>query len=128
MPDFSELVSGEIEKAMHEVEREIEKAQRKAEKAAQKAQERAQRAQEKAQRKAQEAQRKARQFQAKSEHRWGPPPDAGFGAHAHAPHGRASKAARPKPSRDEQIAVLEMLQEGKISTEEAEGLLKALGS
>jgi DUF4097 and DUF4098 domain-containing protein YvlB len=128
MPDLGALVSGEIEKAMHEVEREIAKAQRKAEKAARKAQERAQRAQERAQRHAQEAQRRARQFQARFEHRGQTPPDAGFGAHAHAPRGRASRSARPQPSREEQIAVLNMLQEGKISTEEAEVLLKALES
>ena len=120
LPDFGALASQEVEKAMRQVEREIERAQRKAEKAARKAEERARRAQER-------AQRRAREFHAKFEHRWGPPPDAGFGAHAHAPRGRASRTAQPKASRDEQLAILTMLQEGKISTEEAEMLLKALG-
>lgn len=121
MPDFGARASREAERAMRHVEREIEKAQQKAEKAARKAEERARRTQER-------AQRKAREFHAKFEHRWGPPPDAGFGAHAHAPRGRAARTAQPKPSRDEQLAILTMLQENKISTEEAEMLLKALGS
>jgi hypothetical protein len=112
---------------MHQVQREIEKAQRKAEKAALRAQEHAQMAEERARRAQEKAQRKARQFQAKFERRWGPPPDAGFGAHAHSPRGRASSKAPPKPSHEEQLEILKMLQEGKITTEEAEMLLKALG-
>jgi DUF4097 and DUF4098 domain-containing protein YvlB len=127
LPDFGALASREVEKAMRQVEREIEKAQRKAEQAARRAQEHARAAEERARRAQERAQEKARQFQAKFERKWGPPPDAGFGAHGHAPHGRAAGPSRPKPSAEEQLAILRMLQEGKISTEEAETLLKALG-
>lgn len=125
--DLGALASREVEKAMRRVELEIQKAQRKAEKAAHRAQEDVRIAEERARRAQEKAQRKARQFQAKFERRWGPPADAGFGAHAHSPRGRAAGAAQPKPSREEQLEILKMLQEGKISTEEAEMLLKALG-
>jgi hypothetical protein len=108
---------------MRKVEREIRQAQRKAEKAARRAQEQARSAQERAR----AAHEKARQFHAKFEHRWGPPPDAGFGASAHTPRGRASGKGQSQSLQEEQLAVLKMLQEGKISTQEAETLLQALG-
>jgi hypothetical protein len=96
---------------MRQAEREIEKAQRQAEKASQRAERRAQRAQER-------AQRRATKFQAKYERKWG--------THARGTH--APKAARQGPSHEEQLAVLKMLQEGKVSVEEAETLLKAMGA
>ena len=127
LPDFGAMVSREVERAMRHAEREIEKAQRHAEHAARRAEEHARSAEERARRAQERAQEKARQFQAKFERKWGPPPDAGFGAHGHAPRGRATASAPPRPSQDEQIAILKMLQEGRISIEEAETLLKALG-
>lgn len=127
LPDFGALASREVEKAMRHVEREVEKAQRHAEQAARRAEEHARAAEERARRAQERAQEKARQFQAKFERKWGPPPDAGFGAHGHAPRGRAAGSAPPRPSQEEQIAILKMLQEGRISIEEAETLLKALG-
>ena len=112
--DVDKVATREIEKAMRQAQREIEKAQRKAEKAGQRAERQAQRAQER-------AQRKASKFQAKFDRRWGPPGDV-------RPGSRAAKATRQGPSQEEQIAVLRMLQEGKVSVEDAETLLKALGA
>jgi hypothetical protein len=106
-PDVGALVSREVEREIaRQVEREARKAQRQAERASRRAEQHARRAQER-------AQRKASKFQAKFEHRWG---------------ARTSRAAHEGPSQEEQITVLRMLQENKITTEEAETLLKALGT
>ena len=76
--------------------------------------------------KAQEkALRKAQRFQAKFEREWGSYGPRGPSSHRRAP--RRAKASRRGPTHDEQLAILKMLQENKISVEEAEGLLKALG-
>ena len=115
--DVDQLATREIEKAMRQAEHEIEKAHRQAEKASRRAERNAQRAQER-------AQRKAQKFQAKSERRWGPPSDVGPGKRGP----RSSRAAHKGPSQEDQIAVLKMLQENKISVEEAETLLKAMGA
>jgi hypothetical protein len=121
-PDFGALVSREVENAMRHVEREIEKAQRQAERAARQAQKHARAAEERTRQAQEKAQQKARQFHAKFEHRWGPPPGAVPGS------GRSGPGPRSRGlSREEQLAVLKMLQEGRISAEEAETLLKALG-
>jgi hypothetical protein len=119
LPDFGVLVSREVER---EVERAIRKAQRQAEKATRRAQEHARAAEQRIRQAQEKAQQKARQFQARFEHRWGPPPGAVPGS------GRGGLGPRSRsPSREEQLAVLKMLQEGRISAEEAETLLKALG-
>jgi hypothetical protein len=122
--DVDKVVAREIEKAMRQAEREMEKAQRKAEKASRRAERHARSAEERAQRAQERAQRKAQKFQAKFERRWGPPSDAGPGKRGP----RSSRAAHKGPSQEDQIAVLKMLQENKISVDEAETLLKAMGA
>jgi hypothetical protein len=48
------------------------------------------------------------------------------GAQAAAPH-VSERARGPNPTTEEQVAVLKMVQEGKITPDEADMLLKALG-
>jgi len=96
--DLEAIARREAEKARRQAEREVAKAQRMAEKARRKAE----RAQEKAQRKVR------RRFEQGT-------------------HGRRRTAARSQASSEEErLAVLKMLAEGKISTQEAETLLQAL--
>lgn len=97
--DLEAIARREAEKARRQAEREAAKAQRMAEKARRKAK----RAQKKAQRKV------------RMHVEW----DAGRGRRRKAGRGQAS-------SEEERLAVLKMLAEGKISTQEAETLLKAL--
>jgi hypothetical protein len=123
--EYGEIAAREIEKAMRQVDREVVKAQRRAEKAAQQAEEHARQAEERALRAQERAMRKAQRFQAKFEREWGT-----RGPQGPSHHRRASRRAKPSrqgPSSDEQLAILRMLQEGTISVEDAEGLLKALG-
>jgi hypothetical protein len=117
--DHSEIASREIEKAMRQVEREIDKAQRNAERAAERARDSARRAEERARKAQEKALERAKKLQAKVERRW-----------TSRESSRRPSRARPAhkgPSGDERMAVLNMLQAGKISTEDAERLLKALG-
>jgi hypothetical protein len=114
-------IANEIEKAMRQVEREIEKAQRQAERAAERAQERARHAEERARKAQEKALERAKKIQAKVDLDWQPRGRGRAGL-------RRGRAARRGPSTEEQTTVLSMLQAGKISVEEAEQLLKALGS
>jgi hypothetical protein len=114
--NLDHLVHHEVEKALHQAEKEIAKAQQRIERETARAEERAQRAQEKAARAAQRVQERM----ARRARKWGAPSGEGF-------FGRPEPARRaPKVPEEEQLAVLRMLQEGKISTEQAEQLLKAL--
>jgi len=97
--DLEAIARREAEKARRQAEREVAKAQRMAEKARRKA--------ERAQKK---AQRKVRTHIER---------DTGRGRRRTTGRGQAS-------SEEERLAVLKMLAEGKISTQEAETLLKAL--
>ncbi len=97
--DLEAIARREAEKARRQAEREAAKTQRMAEKARRKAE----RAQKKAQQKVQ------RRFE------W----ETGRGRQRRAGRGQAS-------SEEERLAVLKMLAEGKISTQEAETLLQAL--
>jgi hypothetical protein len=125
------LAQREIDKVMRKAEQELAKAQQRLEQEQLRAQEAAQRAQERITRVQERAARAARRAQekiARKSHRWAasakispslfgptvspePPQDAGAGA-----------------SREEQLAILEMLQQNKITVAEAEELLAALGS
>jgi len=97
--DLEAIALREAEKARRQAEREVAKAQRVAERA---------------QRKAERAQRKA-QRKVRMHVEW----DTG--------RGRRRKAGRDQESSEEErLAVLRMLAEGKISTQEAETLLQAL--
>ena len=100
----------EIDKAIRRAEREVAKAQRRVEREAARGEERARRAQERAAR----AARRVRDRVARRSRKQG----VSFGP------GRSARA--PKVSEEEQLAVLRMLQEGKISAEQAEMLLQAL--
>jgi len=97
--DFEAIARREAEKARRHTERETARAQRMAEKA---------------QRKAERAQQKAQKKMM-----WHLEWDTG--------HGRRRTARRSQvASEEERLAVLKMLAEGKISTQEAETLLQAL--
>ena len=120
--DIDGLAQKEIEKAMRKAEREIERAREKAERERERAEERLHHVQERAQRAAQRAQeRMARRSRHVGRFRG----DMGmFGGDTVNVHFRRPKT--PKVSESEQLAILKMVQEGTISTEDAEKLLKAL--
>jgi DUF4097 and DUF4098 domain-containing protein YvlB len=99
--DLEAIARREAEKARRQAEREVAKAQRMAEKARRKA----------------ERARKKTQGKAKRHFGW----DTGRGRRRTAGRGQVS-------SEEERLAVLKMLAEGKISTQEAETLLQALES
>jgi hypothetical protein len=112
----------EIDKALRKAEQELARAQQNLERETQRAQERAQRAQEKAA----QAARRAQERIARKSRSWGVTIDTGaglFGPPTPRHHGHPSP---PRTSAEEQLAILKMLQERKISVEEAEELLKAL--
>ena len=115
--DIDALAHREIEKAMHKAEREIEKARHRAEQQRHEAEQRMHRAQERAARTARRAQEKI----SRRAHLW----TGSFGGRA---QGFRAGRVQPKPqaTEEEQLAILKMVQEGKISTEQAEMLLKAL--
>jgi hypothetical protein len=119
--EHGQIAAREIEKVMRQVEREIEKAQQQAEKAAERAQERARHAEERARKAQEKALERAKRFQARVDVGWQP---HGRGR----THTRSSRPPRRAPSTEEQERVLSMLQAGTISVEDAERLLKALGS
>lgn len=115
--DLDALTRREIEKAMRKAEREIEKARRQAENGRQRDEERVKRAQERA---AQVAGRVERKMASRARH-W----EGMFDRRVSL--GRAGRSPRaPQVSDEEQLTILRMVQEGKISVEEAEKLLKAL--
>jgi hypothetical protein len=116
--DFDAIAQREIEKAMHKAEREIEKARLRAERQRRSAEERIHRAQEHAAR----AARRAHERFSSRAHEWRGP----FGGTSYSFKVGRDRPAKPKVSQEEQLAILKMVQEGKISIEEAEQLLKAL--
>lgn len=121
----SQFAAREIEKAMRQVEHEIEKAKHQAQRSAERAQERAQRAEERARKAQEKALERAKKLQAKVEYKW----DPRFHDRRRTRTGaRGPRTAQRGASGEEQTAILSMLQAGKISVEEAEQLLKALGS
>jgi hypothetical protein len=111
-------VEREMPKTMREVEREISKARRRADKEAARARKRARLAQEKVAGKARKAHVKVERRARKRGARFAPEPVL-FGVN------QADRG--PVVSEEEQLAVLRMLQDGKISAQEAEMLLQALG-
>ncbi|MBN1934307.1 MAG: hypothetical protein JW934_06565 [Anaerolineae bacterium] len=121
--DFGNLAQEEIARMMSKIERKVAHAQERAQEVARQAEEHARRAQEKAQHAQERAQRAAERAAQRVEmhaRRWG---DArNWNVSVNAELGRK----RPKVSQEEQLRILQMLQEGKISIEEAELLLKAL--
>jgi hypothetical protein len=112
----------EIDRAIRQAEQELAQAQRQLEQETERARERARRAQEKAAQAAKRAQERI----ARKSRSWGVTIDTGtslFGPPL--PQSRHT----PQPSRaseEEQLAILKMLQENKISVQEAEDLLRAL--
>jgi ElaB/YqjD/DUF883 family membrane-anchored ribosome-binding protein len=116
--DVGSVAHREVEKAMRRAEREIERARERAERERERAEERLRRAEEKAQEAARRAQERIER------HR---PPDVGlFGKDVKVDLGGRRRPQKPKVSDEEQLTILRMVQEGTISTEEAEKLLKAL--
>ena len=116
--DIDAVTRRAIDKATRKAEEEVRHAERRWEKEARRVEERARRASERAVRAADKAQaRMGRQA-----HRWG----LSFSAGASSPANAGARAAHV--SEDDQLSVLKMLQEGRISVEQAENLLKALES
>ncbi len=109
--NFDELARVEMEKVMSRLQRDLAKIQRKAQEHSRRAEELARKAREKARRGQARAQRAA-QRQARRMHGSG--------------RKHAGRRARPKVSPEEQMSILTMLQEGQITPQEAEVLLKAL--
>ena len=107
---FDELARAEFERAMNKVERKLEKARRKAERAKRKAE----RARRRAERSHQQVEQRIRQAHRRVNVRFA--------------NGWSTKSTPPpsRASEEEQLAVLQMLQENKISVEEADALLRAL--
>lgn len=115
--DIDALAQREIEKAMHKAEREIEKAQLRAERHRHEAEERIQRAQERAAR----AARRAQEKMSHRSYRWA----GSLGGRGHG-FEAGRRAPKPQATEEEQLAILKMVQEGTITTEQAEMLLSAL--
>jgi hypothetical protein len=120
--EHGQIATREIEKVMRQVEREVERAQRQAERAAEHAMERARKAEERARKAQEKALERAKKLQARVEYRWEPR------AHDRRRGRKSPRKVRRGPSSEEQQTILGMLQAGKITVEEAEELLKALGS
>jgi hypothetical protein len=117
------MVQREIDKALSKAEHEIAKAQRHLEQDSLRAQESARRAQERAARAAQRAQAKI----ARKSREWGVSVEAGPSLFGPALPMRPPRAVDRGPSSEEQLAILKMLQENKITVAQAEALLAALG-
>jgi hypothetical protein len=115
------VTQGQIDSAMRQAERELAQAQHRLEQETLRAQERTRRAQ----KLAAKAARRARERIARTSRSWGVTVDTGlFGQPSRTP----TRKHGPAPvSREEQLAILKMLQENKITPEEAESLLRALG-
>jgi len=111
--DAAAGVRREIDQALRKAERELRKAQRGVERKAARHQERARRIQERAERAARRAQTRLR----RTAHRWG----------TSGPTRSSVSRERAQPaSKEEQLAILRMLQEKKITPEQAEMLFDAL--
>jgi hypothetical protein len=118
--DVGSVAQREVEKAMRKAEREIQRAHEHAQREHERAQERLRRAQEKAEEAARRAQERIARH---AGHR----PHVGlFGQDINVDLGARRRSQRPQVSDEEQLMILRMLQEGKITAEEAEKLLKAL--
>jgi multidrug efflux pump subunit AcrA (membrane-fusion protein) len=114
----------EIDRALRRAEQELAQAQRQLDIETERARERARRAQSNAAKAAKRAQERI----ARRSRSWGVTIDTESGLFG-PPHPRHSSHRRPHPPRasaEEQLAILKMLQEGKISVQEAEELLRAL--
>jgi len=112
----------EIDRAIRQAEQELAYAQHQLERETERARERAQRAQEKAA----QAARRAQERIARKSRSWGMSINTASGLFGPPP---PRHPHRPQPSRaseEEQLAILKMLQENKISVQEAEDLLRAL--
>jgi DUF4097 and DUF4098 domain-containing protein YvlB len=112
----------EIDKALRKAEQELAQAQLDLERETQRAHERARRAQEKAA----QAARRAQERIARKSRSWGVTIDTGAGLFGPPIPQHHREPKPPHVSTEEQLAILKMLQEGKISVKEAEELLKAL--
>jgi hypothetical protein len=118
--DFDAIAQREIEKAMRKAEREIERARERAERGRRSAEERMHRAQERAAR----AARRAHERFSRRGHEWKGP----FGGASYTVKFDRGRPSKPKATQEEQLAILKMVQEGKITVEEAEKLIEALES
>jgi hypothetical protein len=116
---FDDLARKEMEKAMAKLERDMAKLQQRAHEHTHQAEELSRRANEKARKVQEKARRAAGRAARRADKR-----RREFQVHMSA--GRSGRRARPKVSQEEQLSILRMLQEGQISAEEAELLLKAL--
>jgi hypothetical protein len=113
----------EIDRALLTAEKEIAKAQQRIEQEQHRAQERAARAQERAA----QAARRAQEKLARRSRRWGVSDRASPSLFGPILPSQPPRAKDRGPSSQEQLAILTMLQEKKITVEEAEALLAALG-
>jgi hypothetical protein len=118
------LTQREIDQAVRKAEQELAQAQRRLEEEQRRAQDAALQAQERAARAAQRAQLKI----ARQSRRWGVSGEQGPSLFGLPQAPRPPRATDRGPSSEEQLAVLNMLQEKKITVAEAEDLLAALGS
>jgi hypothetical protein len=105
--DIEAIINAEIERAMHKVEHKLAKARHRIQERAHRAQERAARA----------AERAARRAEHRTHH-----VSARFDMQEGEPDGP------PPVSEEEQLSILRMLQEGTITTEQADMLLNALAA
>jgi hypothetical protein len=112
----------EIDRAIRKAEQELAQAQRHLEQETLRAQEQARRAQEKAAK----AARRAQERIARRSRSWGVTIDTESGLFGPRPPRRRGRPRHTHASPAEQLAILRMLQEGKISVDEAEELLRAL--
>ena len=118
--DVDLMARREVERALSRVEHKVAKAKLRAERGAERIEERAHRAQERAERRAKRARRKIVHTRRRS-----PRVNLSFTAESPA-FGREPAVRRRPVSDDEQLTILRMVQEGKITVEEAEQLIKAL--
>jgi hypothetical protein len=112
----------EVEKAMRKAEREIQRAHERAQQMRERAEERIHRAEQKAE----EAARRAEEHIARHMRPPRAPRVGLFGKDIDVDLGARHRPHRPRVSDQEELLILKMLQEGKITPEEAEKLLKAL--
>lgn len=127
--DVGSVAQREVEKAMRRAEREIQRAHEHAQRERERAEERLQRAEQKAEEMARRAEERAQDAARRAQERIARhrPPDIGlFGKDVKVDLGARHRPHRPRVSDEEQLVILRMVQEGKISTEEAEKLLRAL--
>jgi|GEM_PF-3054216 len=121
--DWEGLTQEQVGRMMSKIERQVARAQERTQEVARQAEEQARRAREKAQRAQERAQQAAERAARRIEmqaRRWGDIP--GFKT----PASIQAERKRSQVSPEEQLRILQMLQEGKITVQEAEMLLKAL--